>query len=199
MPCGPLCPQTCFKDDDYGGCIADSGCVDGCFCPHGQVTDSNGQCIEPHDCPCSYNDNIYPQSSRILMPKNDTCHYECECQNGSFVCDKLETMVCQVKNCTSNQFTCLSNDQCIPLSWKCDSIEDCSDGSDELRSDCKDQCLDKMKTFQCSNEQCIDITHRCDGIPDCRDGSDEFNCRKLENIFKIIFSRRFLFSFYDTM
>ncbi|CAF5154752.1 unnamed protein product, partial [Rotaria socialis] len=42
MPCGPLCPQTCFEDGDYGGCSVDSGCVGGCFCPNGQVMDNNG-------------------------------------------------------------------------------------------------------------------------------------------------------------
>jgi hypothetical protein len=136
MPCGPLCPQSCFEGDDYGGCIADSGCVDGCFCPNNQVMDDSGQCIEPHRCPCLYNDNIYPESSQIIM-----------------------------KN------------------WKCDQIKDCEDGSDELIIDCKNQCLNKTKTFQCSNEQCIDIVHRCDGLPDCRDGSDEVNCCKLNNIF----------------
>lgn len=181
MTCGPLCPQSCFEGDDYGDCIADSGCIDGCFCPNGQVMDNNGQCIEPHSCPCLYNDNIYPQSSRILMIKNDSCHHECECQNGSFICNKNETTTtttCITTNCTSQQFTCQSDGQCIPLNWKCDGIQDCQDSSDELNIDCQNQCLNKTKTFQCSNEQCIDITHRCDGLPDCRNGNDEVDCCK---------------------
>ncbi|CAF0896589.1 unnamed protein product [Rotaria sordida] len=176
MPCGPLCPQTCFEGDDYGGCIADSGCVDGCFCQNGQVMDNNGQCIEPHRCPCLYNNNIYPQNSRIIMKENNTCYHECECLNGSFRCDNIESLTCLTTNCTSNEFTCKSNGQCVPLNWKCDQIKDCSDGSDELEAKCQYQCLDKINTYQCSNGQCIDITHRCDGLPDCRDGSDEVNC-----------------------
>ncbi|CAF0885223.1 unnamed protein product [Rotaria sp. Silwood1] len=176
MPCGPLCPQTCFEGNDYGGCIADSGCVDGCFCPNGQVMDNNGQCIEPDRCPCLYNNHIYPQNSRIIMKKNATCHHECECLNGSFICDKIESTICITTNCTSNEFTCKSDGRCIPLNWKCDQIKDCLDGSDELEGYCQYKCMDTMNTFQCSHEQCIDITHRCDGLPDCRDGSDEVNC-----------------------
>jgi len=32
--------------------------------------------------------------------------------------------------CEESQFQC-SNGRCIPLLWKCDGDEDCSDGSDE--------------------------------------------------------------------
>jgi len=181
MTCGPLCPQSCFERDDYDGCIVDSGCIDGCFCPNGQIMDNNGQCIEPERCPCLYNDNIYPQNSRIMMIKNDSCHHECECQNGSFICNENETTTtttCITTNCTSQQFTCQSDGQCIPLNWKCDGIKDCQDNSDELNIDCQNQCLNKTKIFQCSNEQCIDIIHRCDGLLDCRNGNDEVNCCK---------------------
>lgn len=179
MTCGPICPQSCFEGNDYGGCIADSGCVDGCFCPNGQVMDDSGQCVTPETCPCSYNNKIYPQDSRIIMRINETCHQECECQNGSFVCKENDaTTSCITTNCTSQQFTCKSDGQCIPLNWKCDSIKDCQDGSDETKKLCQNQCLNKTNKFQCSNGQCIDITRRCDGLPDCRDGSDEANCCK---------------------
>ena len=180
MTCGPLCPQTCFQNKDYGGCIANSSCVEGCFCPNGKVMNSNGQCIERNRCPCLHNHKIYPQNSRIIMKINDTCHYECECQNGSFVCDKTETTVCRRTNCTANQYRCQTDGQCIPVNWKCDQIEDCSDRSDELNIDCRNQCINKTNTFHCNNGQCIDAMHRCDGLPDCRDGSDEVNCCMLE-------------------
>ena len=44
--CGPSCPQTCDTNDDTdcGG-----GCVEGCFCPTGQVL-SKGSCIDVSDC-----------------------------------------------------------------------------------------------------------------------------------------------------
>ena len=43
--CGKLCPQVC---DASATC--DGGCAEGCFCPTGQVVDSNGQCVQPQVC-----------------------------------------------------------------------------------------------------------------------------------------------------
>ena len=42
--CGPLCPLTC---DNIGTCHG--GCVEGCFCPDGQVL-SNNTCINKTEC-----------------------------------------------------------------------------------------------------------------------------------------------------
>ena len=33
--------------------------------------------------------------------------------------------------CAEDEFTCANNGDCIPNSWKCDSIDDCDDQSDE--------------------------------------------------------------------
>ena len=44
--CGPVCPQTCDTDKETD-CLGD--CVEGCFCPSGQVL-SNGNCINSTDC-----------------------------------------------------------------------------------------------------------------------------------------------------
>lgn len=39
--------------------------------------------------------------------------------------------------CAVNQFTCESNGQCIPDSWKCDKQNDCPNGEDEVNcSEC---------------------------------------------------------------
>ena len=43
--CGSLCPQTCESSTSCNG-----GCAEGCFCPDGQVINSNGLCTDPRDC-----------------------------------------------------------------------------------------------------------------------------------------------------
>ena len=44
--CGPSCPQTCDTNEDTD---CSGGCVEGCFCPSGQVL-SNGNCINETEC-----------------------------------------------------------------------------------------------------------------------------------------------------
>lgn len=182
MSCGPRCPQTCFENEDYGGCVVDSGCVDGCFCPHGQVLDNQGQCVQPHQCPCERENRIYPQSSRIIIRDQNQCQRECECRNGSFICEEPKNVTtCTKTNCTTGEFLCQSSGECIPLSWKCDQVIDCLDGTDELKDQCQHRCQDETRVFQCANGQCIDHFRRCDGLPDCRDGTDEINCSTKKN------------------
>ena len=38
--------------------------------------------------------------------------------------------------CEKNQFLCM-NKRCIPESWACNGVDNCGDGSDELRTQCK--------------------------------------------------------------
>jgi len=44
--CGPSCPQTCDTNEDTD---CSGGCVEGCFCPSGQVT-LDGKCVDETDC-----------------------------------------------------------------------------------------------------------------------------------------------------
>lgn len=173
MACGPRCPQTCFPNENNTQCQSDSECTDGCFCPNGQVLDPTGQCVQPEQCPCLHANKIYSVGSHLWRPSNDGCEQQCRCLNGSFVCEE-----CLSSNCTENQFSCTSNNQCIPLRWYCDGVSDCLDGSDEIEQNCQQRCLNITNRFRCSNKQCIDSRYRCDGSPDCRDASDELNCCK---------------------
>ena len=43
--CGALCPQVC-----NGPTVCNGGCAEGCFCPDGQVLNSDGQCILERTC-----------------------------------------------------------------------------------------------------------------------------------------------------
>ena len=44
--CGPSCPQTCDTNEDTD---CSGGCVEGCFCPSGQVL-YEGNCINETEC-----------------------------------------------------------------------------------------------------------------------------------------------------
>ncbi|KAK7158814.1 hypothetical protein R3I94_005221 [Phoxinus phoxinus] len=71
--------------------------------------------------------------------------------------------------CEDGQFQC-TNMRCIPIIWRCDDDDDCSDNSDE------ENCLKNTCApleFACANGQCVPGRWRCDGEPECPDGSDE--------------------------
>lgn len=76
--------------------------------------------------------------------------------------------------CASSQFAC-ENGRCIPNIWKCDSENDCGDGSDE-----GDFCAEKTCAyfqFTCPRTgHCIPQSWVCDGDDDCFDKQDEKDC-----------------------
>ncbi|XP_060588465.1 mucin-2-like isoform X1 [Ruditapes philippinarum] len=69
-----------------------------------------------------------------------------------------------------SQFQC-GNGSCIPISWRCDSLNDCTDNSDE--SGCSSYvCGENM--FLCDERRtCIKSKERCNGKFECPDLSDE--------------------------
>nr|CAD7425849.1 unnamed protein product [Timema monikensis] len=79
--------------------------------------------------------------------------------------------------CAAGQLQCVNGTSqegayCVSLSAKCDSINDCSDGSDEIGC-IVDGC---PGNFQCSSGQCLKRHLVCNGIVDCNDGTDETEC-----------------------
>jgi len=77
----------------------------------------------------------------------------------------------------AGQFQCVNGTShdgayCVSQVAKCDSVNDCSDASDEMG------CVDEgcPGNFQCSSGQCLKRHLVCNGIVDCNDGSDEVNC-----------------------
>ncbi|XP_070574357.1 very low-density lipoprotein receptor-like [Ptychodera flava] len=84
-------------------------------------------------------------------------------------------------------FTCVDpkdGDPCIMSRFKCDSVADCADGSDESscgpavhQANCQSDFIDKeLDYFQCEDSMCVATCRRCDGVCDCVDGTDEANC-----------------------
>ncbi|KAG5323113.1 SORL protein, partial [Acromyrmex heyeri] len=79
--------------------------------------------------------------------------------------------------CSTGQFQCVNGTSrngayCVPQSAKCDSENDCSDGSDEWNCTAEG-C---SSNFRCANGHCLKRHLVCNKIVDCDDGSDEHNC-----------------------
>ncbi|CAG0918395.1 unnamed protein product [Notodromas monacha] len=91
------------------------------------------------------------------------------------------------KRCSETQFQCKNGD-CVDKRRVCDSVPDCTDGSDEESCKCADD------EFRCvSDGKCIPMDLRCDSILlDCDDGSDEEGCGLTcrQNEFECKLSRR---------
>lgn len=89
----------------------------------------------------------------------------------------------EVSSCDVDQFHC-SNGKCIPDWWRCNSMDECGDNSDE------ELCVDSPFSFQpCSLNQfpclsrytriytCLPHSLRCDGSIDCQVPSRPHNLR----------------------
>lgn len=114
----------------------------------------------------------------------------------------------------SDQFKCISGVSRVPCLYKwerCDGIQDCSDGSDEILCGKHIFCTcffifhfhihcntifrlgsDVLKcygNFMCDDGSCVSLAKVCNGVFDCKDGSDEMKCGKSINKIGLITKR----------
>ncbi|XP_062342869.1 low-density lipoprotein receptor-related protein 12 [Osmerus eperlanus] len=92
----------------------------------------------------------------------------------------------EASSCDSDQFHC-SNGKCVPDSWRCNSMDECGDNSDEEL--CSQANPSATFSFQpCAFNQfpclsrytrvytCLPESLKCDGSIDCQDLGDEIDC-----------------------
>jgi hypothetical protein len=85
-------------------------------------------------------------------------------------------------------FRCLTNDECVEASGRCNGVDNCGDGSDEVGCDnswgspavlgaqeCQDPFVSDVQ-FRCADNTCTHIAGKCNGVNNCADGSDEEDC-----------------------
>lgn len=123
--------------------------------------------------PLSGNPCLAANCSTLCVLSPEAPYYKCMCPTNFILADDGRT--CRA-NCTAAHFECKNTYKCIPFYWRCDTQDDCGDGSDEPDTCPPFHC--EPGQYQCANKKCIHPSNICDGTNHCGDGSDEIDCDK---------------------
>ncbi|KAK0081043.1 hypothetical protein PV325_012899 [Microctonus aethiopoides] len=125
-------------------------------CPANTYQCTYGGCIR-HETICDGTNDCLDGSDE----KNSTCA-AINCQGNE----------CQVYTCNTDEFSCQSGGQCVPISRVCDGTYQCRDGSDEEIKICSNrECPQGF--FRCDYGGCIPQLLVCNLEANCHDWSDE--------------------------
>lgn len=165
--CGTACPDTCENYQDTGR-VCTEQCVKGCFCPEGQVRNSEGKCILPDKCPeqpTECPDGEIYKNCGTACP--DTCENyqdtdrECteQCVKGCFCPDG------KVRN---------DNGKCV-LPEECDDTPtECPTG--EVYKECGTACPKTCENYQDTDHVCIDLCVKGCFCPDGQVRNEDGKC-----------------------
>ncbi|XP_055841442.1 sortilin-related receptor-like [Episyrphus balteatus] len=140
------------------------------------------------------------------IQENKKCSFaEFECDSGSciskaYVCDGTKDCIngedeehC-IENandtCRKDQFRCIADKTCLPITNYCDKVVQCSDGSDEKGCDNHftsppvQNIVCGPAFFNC-DDTCEPLYKKCDNKRDCYDDSDEDNCKNVTRIYQV--------------
>ncbi|PIK43430.1 putative mucin-2 [Apostichopus japonicus] len=144
--CLESCQSSCAARSFSSAYLCHDVCIEGCVCPEGLIRGITGNCIQPDDCECEFEGEMFlPGESRM-----ERCGF-CTCHNGGWTCELDED--CEEATCGENQeyVACLS-----PCPKTCDNVNDyagCYIDYDNCSGGC--QCQgDKML----HNGKCIPIS-----------------------------------------
>ncbi|XP_020284881.1 basement membrane-specific heparan sulfate proteoglycan core protein isoform X6 [Pseudomyrmex gracilis] len=152
-------------------------CSDGSCIPREAVCDGRADC--PHDedelnCRPGCSRDQFQCGNGDCIRADQKCNGYVDCDDGS------DEEKCEPEpppelpsRCADDQFTCVSDRRCVPLSSICNGIPECRDASDERNCDQGVICNE----WQCKSGDCIPLHQRCDRRIDCPyDDSDELGC-----------------------